>query len=144
MTDIYSKRHRSQIMRSIRCRDTRPEVRVRRVLHRMGFRFRISPPELPGKPDIVLPKWRVVVLVHGCFWHGHRGCCEGHLPKSNLAYWQPKLARNRTRDAKNAKLLRKLGWNRIVIWECQTYSLAKLETRMRKALLGAGVPTRAK
>src|SRR5262249_23718947 len=127
-------------------RDTRPEVRVRSVLHRMGFRFRLCRKDLPGKPDVVLPKWQVVVLVHGCFWHGHENCCEGHTPKTNSAYWAQKLERNRRRDAENAEALQLLGWKRIVIWECQTYSLAKLEGRLREALQAAGVgdwPTEA-
>jgi DNA mismatch endonuclease (patch repair protein) len=138
MTDIYSKGRRSEIMGRITSQDTRPEVRVRSVLHRMGFRFRLHRKDLPGKPDVVLPKWHVVVLVHGCFWHGHENCCEGHVPKTNSAYWAPKLERNRRRDAENAARLQQLGWKRIVIWECQTYSLAKLEGRLREALLAAG------
>src|SRR5436309_444112 len=97
MADIVSKRRRSEVMRRITSTDTRPEVLVRRVLHRMGFRFRLHQKDLPGKPDIVLPKWRTVILVHGCFWHGH-DCCEGHLPKTNTDYWAPKLERNRRRD----------------------------------------------
>lgn len=133
MTDIFSQKRRSEIMGRIVSRDTRPEVRVRSVLHRMGYRFRICRKDLAGKPDIVLPKWRTVVLVHGCFWHGH-DCCEGHVPKSNTAYWAPKLARNRERDAANAEILRQLGWKRIVIWECQTYSLKKIEEFLREAL----------
>ncbi len=97
-----------------------------------------------GKPDVVLPKWRVAVLVYGCFWHGHDACCEGHVPKSNVTYWATKLERNRQRDAVNAEKLQRLGWKRIVIWECQTYSLAKLEGHLREALLAAGVGTRPK
>jgi DNA mismatch endonuclease, patch repair protein len=96
----------------------------------MGYRFRLHRKDLPGRPDIVLPKWRVVVLVHGCFWHGH-DCCEGHIPKSNAAYWEPKLERNRRRDLENAEKLKNLGWKIIVIWECQAYSLAKLEDHLR-------------
>jgi DNA mismatch endonuclease (patch repair protein) len=136
--DMYTKKRRSEIMSRITSRDTRPELRVRSVLHRMGYRFRLHKEELPGKPDIVLPKWRVVVLVHGCFWHGH-DCCEGHVPKSNAAYWAPKLERNRRRDAENAEKLRQLGWTRIVIWECQTYSLRKIEQRLREAMKSAGL-----
>ena len=133
MADIYSKKRRSEIMAGITSQDTRPEVRVRSVLHRMGYRFRLHGKGLPGRPDIVLRKWGVVVLVHGCFWHGH-DCCEGHVPKSNTAYWAPKLENNRRRDAKNAEALRNLGWKLIVIWECQTYSLKKLEERLHEAM----------
>ena len=85
MADIYDENRRSEIMTRITSRDTLPEVRVRSVLHRMGFRFRLYRKDLPGKPDIVLPRWRTVILVHGCFWHGHENCCEGHIPKSNSA-----------------------------------------------------------
>ena len=89
MADMYSKEKRSEIMGRIVAKNTLPEVRVRSVLHRMGYRFRIHRKDLPGKPDIVLPKWKTVILVHGCFWHGH-DCCEGHTPKTNSAYWGPK------------------------------------------------------
>jgi DNA mismatch endonuclease (patch repair protein) len=131
--DVYSKKKRSEIMGRITSRDTGPEVRVRSVLHRMGYRFRLHRKDLPGKPDIVLPKCRVALLVHGCFWHGH-DCCEGHVPKTNTAYWAPKLQRNRQRDEENAAKLRQLGWTPVVIWECQTYSLKRIEERLRKAL----------
>jgi DNA mismatch endonuclease (patch repair protein) len=86
----------------------------------------------------VLPKWHAVIFVHGCFWHGH-DCCEGHIPKSNTDYWAPKLKRNKQRDRQNARELCKLGWTRIVIWECQTYSCRKIEERLRMAMLAAGV-----
>jgi DNA mismatch endonuclease (patch repair protein) len=136
--DVYTKKRRSEIMGRITSQNTRPEVRVRSALHRMGYRFRLHRKDLPGKPDVVLPKWRTVVLVHGCFWHGHN-CCEGHVPKSNASYWAPKLERNRRRDSENAEKLRQLGWKRIVIWECQTYSLRKIEDRLREAMLAAQV-----
>ena len=133
MVDLYDEGRRSEIMSRIVSKDTLPEVRVRKVLHRLGFRFRLHQKDLPGKPDIVLPRWRTVIFVHGCFWHGH-DCCEGHIPKSNTAYWAPKLERNRKRDAENAEKLKLLGWHRIIIWECQTYSLRKLEDRLREAM----------
>jgi DNA mismatch endonuclease (patch repair protein) len=133
MADMYSRKRRSQIMAGITSRDTKPEVRVRSVLHRMGYRFRLHVKDLPGRPDIVLRKWRVVVLVHGCFWHGH-DCCEGHVPKSNTTYWTTKLERNRRRDAETANALMLLDWKLVVIWECQTYSLKKLEERLREAM----------
>jgi DNA mismatch endonuclease, patch repair protein len=136
MADIYSRRRRSQIMGRIVSKDTLPEIKVRKVLHRMGYRFRIHRKDLPGKPDIVLPKWRIVVFVHGCFWHGH-DCCEGHIPKTNLSYWAPKLDRNRKRDVENAESLGNLGWKRIVVWECQTGSLKKLEDRLRETIHSA-------
>ena len=133
MADIYSRKRRSDIMGRIVSKDTLPEVKVRSVLHRMGYRFRIHRKDLPGKPDIVLPKWKTIVFVHGCFWHGH-DCCEGHIPKTNSSYWAPKLERNRKRDLENAEKLDKLGWKRIVVWECQTGSLKKLEDRLREAM----------
>ena len=133
MSDIYSKKRRSEIMGRITSKNTSPELRDRSVLHRMGYRFRLHRKDLPGKPDIVLPKWELVVFVHGCFWHGH-DCCEGHIPKSNSAYWGPKLERNRERDIENAEKLAQLGWKRLVIWECQTGNLKKLEECLKEAV----------
>lgn len=130
MTDLYTKKRRSEIMSGINSKDTAPEIKVRKALHRLGFRFRLHRKDLPGKPDIVLPKWKTVVLVHGCFWHCHN-CCEGHVPKSNKEYWTPKLQRNVQRDEANAEKLRLLGWRRIVIWECETGNLQKLERKLR-------------
>ena len=121
-------------MGRILSRDTTPEMRVRQVLHKLGYRFRLHRKDLPGKPDIVLPKWGIVILVHGCFWHGHESCCEGHLPKTNTGYWAPKLLRNRMRDAENAKKLSDLGWEQIVVWECETYSAEKLEQQLKPKL----------
>ena len=103
----------------------------------MGYRFRLHRKDLPGKPDIVLPKWGIIILVHGCFWHGHKGCCEGHIPKSNAGYWGPKLAGNRQRNINNLKKLRSLGWACIVIWECQTDNLSKLKRRLCEAMSAA-------
>lgn len=133
MADIYSRERRSHIMGRILSKDTLPEVKVRRALHRMGYRFRIHRKDLPGKPDIVLPKWKIVIFVHGCFWHGH-DCCEGHIPKTNSSYWAPKLERNRKRDLENAEKLDRLNWKRIVVWECQTGSLKKLEDCLREVM----------
>jgi len=117
MADLYSKKRRSEIMGRIASKDTIPEVRVRQALHGMGYRFRLHRDDLPGKPDIVLPKWKTVILVHGCFWHGH-DCCEGHVPKSNSAYWAPKLDRNRRRTQRTlASSMHSL--HRIVIWSAR-------------------------
>lgn len=127
MADLYSKERRSEIMSRIRAKDTVPEVRVRQVLHRMGYRFRLHRKDLPGKPDIVLPKWRTVIHVHGCFWHGHTCCEGGRMPKTNRGYWLPKLKRNTRRDAEHSAGLERLGWNQIVIWECETGSSERLE-----------------
>lgn len=120
-------------MSRIRSKDTQPELAVRKALHRLGFRFRLHRSDLPGKPDIVLPKWKSVILVHGCFWHGHRGC-EEHTPSSNIDYWAPKLARNKERDRQNLKNLRALGWKCLVIWECEAAKDQKLEMLLSRFL----------
>ena len=103
----------------IRSTDTRAELTVRSLLHRAGFRFRLHSKTLPGKPDIVLPGRKTVILVHGCLWHGHENCRRGRRPKSNTDYWNRKIDRNLSRDAANAELLREMGWKRIVVWECE-------------------------
>lgn len=109
---------RSETMSRVRSKDTRPELLVRSMLHAAGYRFRLHKRDLPGTPDIVLPKYKAVVEVRGCFWHGHPGC--GRTPKSNLEFWEPKLRRNRARDLENERLLHDLGWRTLVIWECAT------------------------
>lgn len=116
---------RSRNMRAIKSRDTKPEMTLRRALHAEGFRFRLHEPNLPGKPDIVFPKYSAIVEVRGCFWHGHT-CHDGHLPKSNTDYWVPKLSRNRERDDINLRALRALGYRVRVIWECQLSSELKV------------------
>src|SRR5579875_2196251 len=107
--DTRTPEQRSYIMRSVGTRNTGPELVVRRLLHRMGFRFGLHRKDLPGKPDIVLPKHKAVVFVHGCFWHGHN-CSKGRLPKTRLDFWVPKIQRNRSRDAESVRLLKKSGW----------------------------------
>jgi DNA mismatch endonuclease, patch repair protein len=128
--DTFTRKQRSDIMRRIRSTDTRAELVVRSLLHRAGFRFRLHDKQLPGKPDIVLPRYKTVVFVHGCFWHGHKGCKEGRRPKSNTEYWNRKLDRNLRRDVANAKRLRKLGWKRIVVWECELKNIEALKQRL--------------
>lgn len=118
--DIVSKKVRSRLMAGIRSKDTKPEMAVRSMLHRMGFRYRLHRTDLPGKPDIALPKHRKVIFVHGCFWHQHRGCSLASRPASNVDYWEPKLSGNVKRDLRNRRQLRALGWRSLVIWECQT------------------------
>lgn len=108
---------RSANMARIRSTDTKPEMVVRKALHRLGFRFRLHVPHLPGRPDIVLPKYRTVIQVKGCFWHGHN-CPDGRLPKTNREYWVPKLTRNRERDRASEAKLRRLGWSVHCLWEC--------------------------
>ena len=118
-------------MRQVGSRNTKPEMVVRRYLHAHGFRFRLHRDDLPGKPDIVLPRHKTVVFVHGCFWHGHPGCKHADLPASNREYWERKIGRNMTRDRRNARKLRQQGWRVLTIWECKT----KDETALRRTLL---------
>lgn len=115
--DVYDKTKRSAVMRCVKGRDTRPELVVRRLLHRLGYRFRLQRKDLPGKPDIVLPKWRAVIFVHGCFWHQHE-CPKATRPTSNAAFWNEKLDRNVKRDAENVQRLQEAGWRVFVAWEC--------------------------
>lgn len=109
---------RSAMMSRIRSKDTKPEMLVRKALHRLGFRFRLHVRDLPGRPDIVLPKYKTIIQVKGCFWHGHT-CRDGRLPKTNREYWVPKLLRNKQRDISNERKLRRLGWSVRNLWECR-------------------------
>ena len=118
--DRLTEEKRSWNMSRIKNRDTQPELKVRSILHRMGLRFRLHRKDLPGKPDIVLPKFKKVIFVHGCFWHKHQGCKRSSNPNSNKAYWIAKLDRNVQRDAENKNALLGLGWNPALIWECET------------------------
>lgn len=117
MVDSLSPEARSERMSRIRGRDTRPELVVRRYLHTAGFRYRLHRRDLPGKPDIVLPKYRTVVFVNGCFWHSH-ACQKGRIPSTRSEFWAAKFESNRRRDRKNRRLLRKAGWRVYTIWEC--------------------------
>lgn len=117
--DIWSKEKRSDVMSKIRSKDTKPEMMLRSILHRLGFRFRVHKKGLPGKPDIVLPKYGAAIFVHGCFWHLHADCREGRIPSSNKAYWKEKLEKNVARDQKHQKDLRELGWRVMIVWECE-------------------------
>lgn len=118
MADVFDRETRSRVMSSIRGRNTSPEMIVRRFLHGRGLRYRLHGPRLPGRPDIVLPKWGTVVFVHGCFWHQHVDCRYAVLPKSNRAFWNAKLRGNQVRDRRNAARLRRAGWRVLTIWEC--------------------------
>lgn len=118
MADTVSVEVRSAIMSRVRSRDTTPELVVRRALHQAGFRYRLHCKDLPGSPDIVLPKYRTVVQVHGCFWHGHY-CSRGNrLPHTNTEYWRRKIQRNRDRDESTRRALSETGWRVVIIWEC--------------------------
>ena len=125
---------RSANMRAIRSKDMEPELKVRSLAHRLGFRFRLHREDLPGKPDLVFVSRGKVVFVHGCFWHSH-DCRVAHTPKSNLEYWVPKLERNKTRDKKNIEELEMEGWQALVIWECETSDDSSLKKLLR-AFLG--------
>ena len=119
MTDSLTPLKRSWNMSRIRSSNTKPEMLIRSLLHRMGFRFRVHRKDLAGRPDIVLPRYRTVIFVHGCFWHQHKDCIEASRPKSNTAYWQSKLDGNVERDRKNHRLLREQGWRVLLFWECE-------------------------
>lgn len=118
--DRVSLEDRSRIMRAVGREDTTPELSVRRIAHKLGFRFRLHRKDLPGSPDIIFPKHRLCLFVHGCFWHRHHGCRKATTPKSNAAFWMDKFARNVERDARKVKALRALGWKVAVVWECQS------------------------
>jgi len=120
-------------MRQILSKGTKPEMAVRRLAHALGYRFRLHPHTLPGKPDLVFPRLRKTIEVRGCFWHQHKFCIDSHIPKSRIGYWRPKLRRNVVRDRKNLKALRKLGWRVLVVWECEV-NTSKVE-RLTKRLL---------
>jgi DNA mismatch endonuclease (patch repair protein) len=124
---------RNENMRRIRSKGMLPELAVRSMVHRMGFRFRLHRKDLPGKPDLVFASRRKVIFVHGCFWHAH-DCKVAHTPKSNAAYWGPKLERNRARDTRNIDALRAAGWKPLVIWECEIRSGRTLQKRIRSFL----------
>lgn len=133
MADTISKARRSENMRRIRSKGMHPELYVRRFLHRMGYRYRLHRKNLPGHPDIIFPKLKKAIFVHGCFWHQHsaRSCKIARLPKSRLDYWIPKLERNKQRDATAVSALRQLGWKTHVVWECEISN----ETRLSDAIL---------
>lgn len=130
-TDVYSREKRSQVMSKVPSFNTRPEMAVRRNLHSLGFRFRLHKKNLPGKPDIVLLRHRSIVLVHGCFWHHHKGCKKSKLPASNADFWRKKILRNAQRDSRNIAALKRLGWRVLIVWECEIRDPAHLRKLKR-------------
>jgi DNA mismatch endonuclease, patch repair protein len=134
MPDTLTLDQRRRCMQSIRSHDTEPEMIARRFLHRLGFRYRLHVAALPGKPDIVLPRYRTAIFVHGCFWH-HHGCGLSVLPKTRLDYWIPKLASTRKRDLRSNRSLKREGWRVITIWECELKNFRALARRCRPLLL---------
>jgi DNA mismatch endonuclease (patch repair protein) len=119
LADIFSKGKRSAIMAKIRGDETQPEIVVRKFLFSQGFRFRKNVKTLPGKPDIVLPKYKAVIFIHGCFWHKHKNCKKAQLPETRKEFWEKKISGNVERDKKNIRQLKKAGWQVIVLWQCR-------------------------
>lgn len=131
MTDRLDSTTRSALMRAVRRKDTTPELRVRRLAHRLGLRFRLHRHDLPGTPDMVFPRWRIALFVHGCFWHRHSGCRYATMPATRREFWEAKFTANQARDRRQAEQLRSLGWRVVVVWECETRLLQELEARLR-------------
>src|SRR5439155_18787343 len=119
MPDVYDQTQRSKVMRSVKSENTKPEVIVRQMLHALGYRFRLHRQDLPGAPDIVLPRHRKIVLVHGCFWHCHSRCPKATRPENNGQFWAEKLDGNARRDREHCRRLRQFGWRVLVVWECE-------------------------
>jgi DNA mismatch endonuclease (patch repair protein) len=144
MVDRVDKRVRSRMMAGIRSSNTKPEILVRQTIHRAGFRFRLHSQALPGRPDIVLPRLKVAIFVHGCFWHRHPGCHRAYLPSSRVEYWLPKFERNIARDAAAQEQLSQMGWTPLVIWECETapQELANLVQFLRERRAAPAPPLR--
>jgi DNA mismatch endonuclease (patch repair protein) len=124
--DTLSPKERSKRMSLVRSKNTKPELMVRRLVHGLGFRFRIHDPKMPGSPDIVFRSRKKVIFIHGCFWHGH-ACHLGRMPKSRVGFWSTKIAGNRKRDGKVSRAIRAMGWRKLVLWECRLKDQKKLE-----------------
>jgi DNA mismatch endonuclease (patch repair protein) len=133
--DKFTSEKRSHIMAQVKGRDTKPEKLIRSIVHQLGFRFRLYRKDLPGKPDIVLPRHKKIIFVHGCFWHGHKDCSRSKRPTSNQEFWDRKIDGNIIRDRKNKKALKPLGWRAMVIWQCETRNVPKLIKRLEKFLV---------
>ena len=134
MADVFPKPKRSEIMSHIGQKNTRPEILVRKMLHKLGYRFRLHRKDLPGTPDIVLPRYKSVVFVHGCFWHGHDDCSRATLPETNKEFWEKKVRKNRERDQLALKELQESGWQYLVVWQCQLRDQATLESTLKQFL----------
>ena len=133
--DILTKQRRSWNMSRVKGVNTGPERNVRSILHRMGYRFGLHRKDLPGRPDIVMPKLKTVIFVHGCFWHYHKGCADATMPKTRRKFWKKKLEGNAARDRVKQRALRDLGWQVIVLWECRIQNTEKLRRRLNRLLL---------
>ena len=132
MTDVFTPEKRSEVMSKIRSKNTRPEETVRKWLFNSGFRYKKNVAALPGKPDVVLPKYRAAIFVHGCFWHGHEGCKYFVVPKTRTEWWLEKIRRNREKDDEAQDLLWQAGWRVFVLWECELRRKAEAELRLGK------------
>lgn len=130
--DVKSKEERSRNMSAIRSCDTKPEMLVRRYLHARGFRYGLHNRKLPGSPDIVLRKYKTVIFINGCFWHGHEGCKYYRLPKSNIEFWQEKITRNKERDTFDVSVLEAKGWKVLTVWECELRTIAQREDTLTR------------
>lgn len=131
MSDVFSKNKRSQIMAKISGKDTKPEILVRKFLFSKGFRYRKNDRRIAGKPDIVLPKYKTIIFIHGCFWHGHKNCKAATLPTTNLDFWKSKIEGNSKRDQQTQRLLKKQGWRLSVIWQCRIKNKNLFEKSMK-------------
>jgi DNA mismatch endonuclease (patch repair protein) len=140
MTDLFSPEKRSAVMRRVKGKDTSPELKVRRLLRRLSVGYRLHRADLPGKPDIAMPGRKLVLFVHGCFWHGH-DCARGaRMPKANRSYWEAKIARNRARDAEHRADLEAKGWRAVTLWECELKDEAALERRLAELVTPPPTP----
>jgi DNA mismatch endonuclease (patch repair protein) len=136
MADTRTPEQRRRIMQAVKTRDTGPERTVRRIVHGLGYRYRLNVKALPGRPDLVLAPRKQAIFVHGCFWHGH-GCAKGKAPTSRLWYWAPKLTANMERDAAQVRALEGLGWSVLTVWQCETRDLEALTAKLRRFLANA-------
>ena len=134
MADTFTPEQRSAVMARVKNRNTTPEKVVRSLLHNMGYRFRLHRKDLPGSPDIVLPRYKTVIFVHGCFWHGHNGCRRGARPTSNTEFWNVKIDRNIERDHLAVRELEKTGWRVFTLWQCEMKDMGVLRDRLHTFL----------
>lgn len=134
--DKLSVERRSANMARIKSKDTKPEMVVRKLTHSLGYRYRLHRKDLPGKPDLVFPRYKAAIFVHGCFWHQHPDptCKDGVMPKSRIDYWAPKLGKNQLRDIQNISTLEKFGWKSLIIWECEVKDITTLKNRIENFL----------
>lgn len=128
--DVFSKEQRSRNMSRVGGKNSKPELAVRSVLHQLGYRFRLHRADLPGKPDITLPKHRKIIFVHGCFWHGHQDCSRSKRPTTNESFWRDKLDKNIARDRANIRVLQQAGWNVLIVWGCETKDTRMLRSKL--------------